>query len=172
MTKSVRPVGAVAKGAAAGIAGTAAMDLVWFARYKKSGGEDGFVDWEFASGLKDWEGAPAPAQVGKRLVEGLFGRELPPEAAAFTNNAVHWTTGVMWGGLFGLATGSLGSPKIRHGLALGPVAWLAGYLVLPLAEVYRPIWDYDAKTLGRDLSAHAVFGLATAAAYRLIARRS
>lgn len=115
MSKSVTPMGAVAKGAAAGIAGTAAMDLVWFARYKKSGGEDGFVDWEFSSGLKDWDAAPAPAQVGKRLVEGLFGRELPPEAAAFTNNATHWATGLMWGVFSGWPPVRLPRPRSATG---------------------------------------------------------
>ncbi len=91
MRKKIGHRGVLAKGAAAGLAGTATMDLVWFARYKKAGG------------------------------------------------------------------------------VLGPAAWLAGYVVLPLIKVYRPIWEYDAKTLGRDLSAHAAFGLGTAAAYRAMA---
>ena len=50
-------------------------------------------------------------------------------------------------------------------LALGPAAWLASYVVLPLAKVYKPIWKYDARALGRDLSAHLVFGIATGAAF-------
>lgn len=171
MRKKIKHRGVLAKGAAAGLAGTAAMDLVWFARYRRSGGKNGFVEWEFSSGLEDWQDAPAPAQVGKRLVETLFRRELPPEAAASTNNATHWGTGMMWGALFGLATARLAPPTIRHGLVLGPAAWLAGYVVLPLVKVYRPIWEYDAKTLGRDLSAHVAFGLGTAAAYRAMAPR-
>jgi hypothetical protein len=32
------------------------------------------------------------------------------------------------------------------------------------APLYQPIWKYDFKTLGNDLSAHLVSGLATAAA--------
>lgn len=47
------PLGAVARGLVAGAVGTAAMDLVWFARYKRGGGTDKLVDWEFSSGLKD-----------------------------------------------------------------------------------------------------------------------
>ena len=45
-------------------------------------------------------------------------------------------------------------------LALGPMAWLSGYIVLPLAQVHKPIWQYDARTLGDDLSAHLVYGSA------------
>jgi hypothetical protein len=72
------PVGAVVRGLLAGAVGTAAMDAVLFARYRRGGGESGFKDWEFSAGLSSWEDAPAPAQVGKRLWEGLFRVELPP----------------------------------------------------------------------------------------------
>jgi hypothetical protein len=41
----VTPVGAVALGAVAGAVGTAAMDLVWFYRYRKGGGQQGLLAW-------------------------------------------------------------------------------------------------------------------------------
>ena len=66
------PVGAIARGLFAGAVGTAAMDATLFARYRRSGGADHFGPWESSSGLDDWAQAPAPAQVGKRTVEGLF----------------------------------------------------------------------------------------------------
>jgi hypothetical protein len=48
--------------------------------------------------------------------------------------------------------------------------WLSGYVVLPLAHLYKPIWEYDPKTLAQDLSAHLVYGLTTAAAFDVFAR--
>jgi hypothetical protein len=48
--------------------------------------------------------------------------------------------------------------------------WIAGYAVLPLAGVYKPIWEYDARTLGEDLSAHLVFGAATSAVFAALTR--
>ena len=48
------------------------------------------------------------------------------------------------------------------------MVWANGYVVLPAAKLYEPIWKYDVKTLGNDLSAHLVYGLATAAAWRLL----
>ena len=51
----------------------------------------------------------------------------------------------------------------------GAAVWGSGYVVLPLFGVYEPIWKYDLETLGKDLSAHLVFGTATAAAFRLLA---
>jgi uncharacterized membrane protein YagU involved in acid resistance len=43
-------------------------------------------------------------------------------------------------------------------LAFGTVVWLTDYIVLPLAGVYKPIWQYDVKTLANDLTAHLVYG--------------
>jgi len=41
-------------------------------------------------------------------------------------------------------------------------------VVLPLAGLYKPIWQYDAKVLAKDLGAHCVYGLGTAATFRLL----
>jgi hypothetical protein len=165
------PLGALATGLVAGAVGTAAMDLLQFARYRRGGGEDRLLAWEFSAGLTDWEQAPAPAQLGRRVVEGVFQRELPPMRAALTNNLMHWGYGIAWGGLFGLVAGSLPAPKVRHGLALGATVWASSYVLLPLAGLYRPIWEYDAKVLARDLGDHLAYGLGAAAAGRLLARR-
>jgi hypothetical protein len=165
------PLGAVVRGLAAGAVGTAAMDLVQFARYKRGGGEERLLAWEFSAGLEGWEQAPAPAQIGKRVVEGVFQRQLPPQRAALTNNLVHWGYGIAWGGLFGLVEGSVRSPRVGHGLALGATVWTVSYIFLPLAKLYRPIWEYDAKVLAKDLGDQLVYGLGTAAADRLMVRR-
>ena len=52
------------------------------------------------------------------------------------------------------------------------MVWAGGYVVLPLLGVYQPIWKYDVGTLGKDLSAHLVFGTTTAATYTLLAGRN
>ena len=49
--------------------------------------------------------------------------------------------------------------------------WGSGYVVLPAAGLYQPIWEYDRRTLANDLSAHLVYGLTTAAAFRALAPR-
>jgi hypothetical protein len=166
MTSRSSPVGAVLRGVAAGAVGTLAMDLVWYARYRRAGGEDSFVDWEFSASTKNWEDAGAPAQVAKRVTEGFLQRELPDEAAAMTNNAAHWATGLQWGALYGLVAGSAErTPRPAYGAALGAVAFTTSYALLGLAKVYRPIWEYDIKTLAKDLSGHLVFGLGTAAVF-------
>jgi hypothetical protein len=165
------PLKVVALGALAGAAGTAAMDLLWYARYKSEGGTDGFADWEFSANLKDWDQASAPALLGKRVFEGVFQRPLAPERAALTNNVVHWSTGLGWGAAYGVVAGSAPVAKTRFGPVFGFAVWATSYVILPLAKLYKPIWEYDAETLGKDLSAHLVFGSTTASVFRILAGR-
>lgn len=162
------PVGAVVRGLLAGAVGTAAMDALLFFRYRRGGGTSSPEDWEFSEGLSSWKDAPAPAQVGKRLTEGLFDIRLPPTRAPLVNNVTHWGYGVLGGAQYGLIVGSLPKHRVGYGLPFGASVWLSGYLVLPLAKLYKPIWEYDRKTLAKDLSAHLVYGLATATAMRLL----
>jgi hypothetical protein len=167
--RGMTPLGALARGVVAGAVGTAAMDALLFARYRRGGGKDGFAAWESSAGLDSWDDAPAPAQVGKRLVEGLFARELAPERARLVNNATHWAFGLFGGVQYGLVAASLKAPRVRDGLPFGTCVWVGGYVVLPAAKLYKPIWEYDPVTLAKDLSAHLVYGLGAAAAFQLLA---
>jgi hypothetical protein len=168
--RSPRPsrFGALARGLAAGAAGAVAMDSLQFARYRLGGGEDRLLAWEFSAGLTEWEQAPGPAQIGRRVIEGVLRRPLPPERAALTNNVVHWGYCMAWGGMLGLVERSAGPPKVRHGLVLGTTVWLASYVIMPLAGLYRPIWEYEAPVLAKDLGDHLAYGLGVATAYRLL----
>lgn len=161
------PLGAAVRGTIAGAVGTLAMDALWFARYRRGGGDSSFADWEFSSGLCTWDQAPAPAQIGRRLVEALLKRELPARDAAAANNLTHWAYGILGGIEYGIAAGSLRTPRIRYGLPFGASVFAVGYAVLPAAGLYKPIWEYDRKTLAKDLSAHLVYGLGTAVAFFL-----
>ncbi|MDQ6777589.1 MAG: DUF1440 domain-containing protein [Actinomycetota bacterium] len=164
------PLGSVGRGLFAGALGTAAMDLLWFWRYKRDDGEGSFLAWEFSSGLCTWEQAPAPAQIGKRLFEGVFQREVPAERVALVNNITHWGYGKLGGVQYGIVAGSLAAPRIVYGIPFGATVWATSYVVLPLAHLYKPIWEYDPTTLAKDLSAHLVYGLTTAVAFDLLSR--
>ena len=155
----------LAAGALAGAVGTAAMDLLLYERYRRHGGKEGLWRWEFAGDVMSWEDASAPGQLGQRALRAAIGHEPPDQWARATTNIVHWATGVGWGIQYGaVATITSRLPWVRA-LALGPVAWLSGYIVLPLAKVYKPIWQYDARTLADDLSAHLVYGSVTSATF-------
>ena len=155
--------GVIRTGVIAGIVGTTAMDLLWYARYRDGGGSASFADWEFRSKIEGFEEAPAPAKVGKILATKAH-IDLPDSAAPLTNNVVHWSTGVTWGVVAAVLHRLPGSGAIRTGLLTGAAAWATSYAVLPKLGVYKPITEYDSKTLWKDLSAHLVFGSALGAA--------
>jgi hypothetical protein len=161
--------GPVIRGAVAGALGTAAMDLLLYVRYRHGGGDNGFADWETSAGLDSWDDAPAPARFGRRVVEATLHRELPAPQARLTNNVVHWATGVGWGAVFGLVSGSMTRRRAWHGPAFGAAVWLQSYAVLVPAGLYQPPWKYDPKTLWEDLSAHLLYGTTTATAFRILA---
>jgi hypothetical protein len=169
--RPVTPVGAVLRGLVAGGVGTLAMDVLLYARYRRDGGKSRFPRWEFSSDLLSWDQAPAPAHVGKRLFEGLFHRELPDHRAALVNNVTHWGYGIVNGAPYGLVVGSLTRNRVWFGVPFGAGVWGSGYVVLPAAGLYQQIWEYDRRTLANDLSAHLVYGLTTAAAFRLLSPR-
>ena len=161
----------LAAGVLAGAAGTAAMDYALYRRYRSGGGKDAFWPWESAAGVMSWQEASAPGQLGQKVERAVTGQPPPDDWARATTNAVHWATGIGWGLQYGMLAGTTSRHPWLRALALGPAAWLAGYAILPLTKVYKPIWDYDARTLGEDLSAHLVYGAATAAAFAALDRR-
>ena len=98
--------------------------------------------------------------------------EDPPDAwARAATNVVHWATGIGWGVQYGVLAARTSRRPVLRAVALGPAAWLSSYVLLPLIGVYRPIWEYDAKTLADDLGPHLVYG-ATTSAVRAVLTRS
>jgi hypothetical protein len=149
--------------------GTLAMDALLYRRYHGEEGKAGFLAWESSAGVETWDNAPAPALVAKRLIETVIKRDVQPRCARFLNNTTHWGFGLAWGAGYGLLVGSR-KPKLWWGLPFGAAVWASGYVVLPLIGAYKPIWKYDTRTLEKDLSAHLVFGTATAAVFSLADR--
>jgi hypothetical protein len=165
---SVRRLFAI--GALAGAVGTAGMDLVLYLRYRRDGGQDSVWRWEFAQDVTSWDRASAPGHLGEKI-ERIVTRQRPPDTwARGTTNLVHWATGIGWGLQYAALSTRTSSHPVLRALGLGPAAWLASYAILPLAKVYRPIWQYDAPTLADDLTAHLVFGTTTSAVFAALTR--
>jgi hypothetical protein len=69
-----------------------------------------------------------------------------------------------------VVAGSQRPSQALYGLPFRPAFWASGDVVLPAAGLYRPIWEHDAKTLGKDLSAHLAYGAGTGAAFWLLTK--
>jgi hypothetical protein len=163
------PLAAIVGGLLAGAIGTVSMDTVRYVKYRRGGGQDSPLAWEFGP-VDSWEQAPDPGQVTKRLIEGFTQREIPDRWAWLTSTLTHWAYGSAAGALYGVLAGSMRRPHALYGLPFGATVWISGYVVLPEAGLYKPIWDYDAKTLASDLSAHLAYGAGTGAAFWLFTR--
>ena len=164
----ITPLAAVVGGLLAGAVGTACMDTVRYLRYRSAGGTDSPLAWEFPP-VENWEKAPDPGKVAKRVIEGFTQRELPDRWAWLTSTVMHWGYGSAAAAGYGVLVGSLRRRKPLYGLPFGAAVWLTGYLVLPEGGLYKPIWEYDAKTLAEDLSAHLAYGAGTGTAFWLLA---
>ncbi|HXC82221.1 MAG TPA: hypothetical protein VNV62_10260 [Trebonia sp.] len=167
--RPLTPLGAVVGGILAGAVGTVCMDAVRYVRYRRDGGEDEPLEWEFAP-VDTWAQAPDPGKVAQRVIEGFTQRELPDRWAWLTSTVMHWGYGSSAGALYGVLAGSPRRPHPWYGLPFGALVWASGYVILPEGGLYKPIWEYDAKTLGDDLSAHLAYGAGTGVTFWLFAR--
>jgi len=166
--RAITPLAALASGLVAGAVGTACLDATRYAMYRREGGAQAPLDWEFPP-VESWDKAPDPGQVARRLIEGFTQRELPDRWAWLTSTVAHWAYGTMWGALYGIAAGSLRSPRAAYGLPLGAAVWISGYALLPQGGIYKPIGEYDAATLAKDLTAHLAYGAGTGTVFWLLA---
>ncbi len=156
--------GRMARGVIAGIAGTVAMDLLWWQRSRRNGADDTFLEWEFTD-VDSFADAGAPAQVA-RLAAQAVGVEIPDQAAGTTTDVVHWLTGAGYG--LGHALVHDGSRPLSSGLLTGTGAFLTSYASLGALGIYDPVWEYDRETLAKDAGAHLVFGLGVGIAHALL----
>ena len=169
--RALTPLGAVAGGFLAGTVGTVALDTYQYLRYRKGGGTDSPLAWEFPS-VETWDQAPAPGQVARRVIEGFTQKPLPDRSASLISTIMHWGCGSVNGAGYGVVAGSLRRPTPATGLPFGVAVWLTGYAVLPLGRLYQPIWKYDIKTLADDLGGHLIFGTTTGTVFWLVTRLS
>jgi len=164
----VTPLGAVGRGLLAGIAGTAAM-TAWqeaLARLREPGDaqHDGGADAD------PWESASAPARVARRILEGVFGVEVPPERIPLLTHATHWGYGTAWGAAYGLVQESVRARPAVHGPLFGAAVWAMSYVQLVPMGIYEPPWRYSPRELAEDLSYHLVYGAGLAAAHAQLDR--
>lgn len=165
------PLGVLARGVAAGLIGTACMtglQEVMARRRRRARAMAGHA----MDGGDPWEHAPAPAQLGRRIVEGVFQREVPAERIPLFTNAVHWGFGTMMGGAYGLLQGTFAGRSLLRGPLFGLGIWAQSYATLVPLGLYQWPWHYRPGAIVKDVSYHLLYGTGTAAGYELLGRAS
>lgn len=168
MSRNVTPLGALGRGLAAGLVGTAVMTLAQTlpAKLQSSGGEG--QDDAAEQPRDPWAQASAPAKVARRVTEGVFHQEVPPERIPLLTHGMHWTYGTAWGAVYGLAQGSLHAPTLRHGLVFGTAVWAMSYVQLVPMGLYEPPWKYAPKDIAMEVGYHLAYGAGVAGAFRVL----
>lgn len=149
------PLAAVNRGIVAGAAGTALMTGYQLVVAK----------------LRGRGSSSAPAEVGKRIIEAVFKRDVPGDRMEALNNAMHVAYGTSWGPVYGIAEPILRLPACSGGTLFGALVWGASLVELPAMGIAPPIWKTPPAEAALDLSYHLVYGLGTAATYSLLDRR-
>ncbi len=161
----VTPIGALGRGLAAGATASYVMDqlLTLGTKVLPDLGQPKFEPPE--PEMKD----ETPTQtIARRFYEGMLQRgPLSPERKAKLATLVHYWFGAEWGAAYGLVRESV--PAARGplaGLALGTLVWGAGdYGLVPAFRLGAGFRNTPPKMIAFTWAAHAVYGLATWAAY-------
>lgn len=163
--------GALGRGLAAGLVGTAAMTAlqeVMAARRRRAAAQTAAAGNGSESPEDPWAKAPAPAQLARMAIRGVIGRDVPAERIPLFTNAVHWGYGTSVGVMYGLVQRArLGRPAVA-GPLFGLGVWASSYATLVPLGLYQWPWHYKATSIAKDLSYHLVYGSGVAAGYRLV----
>lgn len=146
------PLMAALGGLAAGAAGTGMMTVAQTVYSKATGGGS----------------SSTPAQVGKRIIEGVLQREVPETQADALNNAMHWLYGTSWGMAYGITAGGRRPAPLRSGVGFGLAVWGASLIQLPAMKLAPPVWEYEPATLAPDVGFHLAYGAGVATAFRAL----
>jgi hypothetical protein len=159
------------KGLAAGAAGTATMTghqkiRQWLGRRVQAETNNARAE---SGELPDrWEAAPAPAQVGKRLLEALLGWDVPLTAIPALTQVMHWSYGTLWGVMYAAGRDSSCGGRRLLGPLFGLGVWVASYAQLVPLGIYEPPWRYPWSTVADELGYHVTYGTTVALTYALL----
>jgi len=147
LTKAASAIG---DGLVAGFLGTAAMT----------------VSSTVEARLRRRAASTAPARAtAKALGIEAFASD---RAQARFNDLSHWGYGTGWGVVRGLL-GTTGMPAAKATAAHGAAVWGSAAVTLPALEVAPPFVFWGRAEVAIDLFHHAVYAIATGAAYELVA---
>ena len=164
MSTRPTPLGAIARGLAAGVVGTAVMTAAQelAARARSRAPAPPPTD--------PWEAASTPAKVARKVLEGVFDRPVPPERIPFLTNAMHWAYGTGWGAVYGIVEGTFPGHSLRRGLLFGTAVWVMAYVQLVPMGLYELPWKYPLSGEAEELGFHLAYGIGVDAGHRLLDR--
>jgi hypothetical protein len=165
------PLGALARGLAAGAAGSAVQNLFFQATRTIAPGTPRGV---FAPPEPEQLEESETQTIARRFVEGFMHRPLSPAGEARGATVVHYAFGAALGGAYGLLRETVPAVRRPAGVvAFSLGAWMVGDdLIVPAFRLGAWPRAYPLKTHAYAIAAHLVFGAAVAFAYEAMRPRS
>ncbi|HEX9400698.1 MAG TPA: DUF1440 domain-containing protein [Anaeromyxobacter sp.] len=150
-------------GAIAGLAASWVMEKAQ-ARISAAGSE------ETKARERRAEREPATERLAEAAARAI-GRSLDDRTRAIGGAIVHYGTGAAFGALFGIVAPRVATPALVAGAAYGLLVWLVNDEVLvPALGFSRGPTAYPASLHAKALASHVVYGAATDASFRVLAR--
>ena len=166
--KRLSPLAAFTEGLVAGLAGALAQE-VFFALTKRITPPNPKAAFTPPESLQRDE--TATQTFARRVVEDLAQRG-PVRHPVLAGELVHYAYGSAWGGLYGIAAGSL--PKLRSvkgGALFGLFVWaVSDDVLLPAFKLSAWPQDYPLKNHAYAIAAHLVYGAAASASLNALTR--
>jgi hypothetical protein len=167
-------------GASGAVVGLAAMRLYWLhaapllkqmpttlppSRKTQSGLGPGLpLDDISIVGKQHREDESSTAAVGRIAYEGATGHPPDDRTRSRLSYGVHWSYGILMGGLYGMLRRSAGFPDLPGGLLYSTGLWLFGdELAVPLLGLQGGPTAASPSDHANRLGAHLAYGVATAA---------
>ena len=116
--------------------------------------------------------ATRPGEVGRRLLEGVFGRRVRRRERGPLNHAMHWLYGTSWG----VGLGAAHRRRRRAAARRADRAWRSAPACGPRASsssrcsASRRRRGASPRAIATDVGFHLVYGVATAAALAVLRR--
>jgi hypothetical protein len=165
------PLAAVAKGAVAGLVGTAVLTSAMPRTLATLRTYD-LVPPEAPVPPTTEEAAEKmeqpPRKLTERVATGVLETDLSDETERAAGQAIHWGYGAAWGAFFGLMQGSLRLPFLLHGFLFGGLVGLAASTVVPALGLTPPPRRQPGVVDLTQFELHALYGCVTALTFHLL----
>jgi hypothetical protein len=135
--------------------------------HQRSGAQP--LDSIAVAGRHHRRGEGPTAALGRMAYEQVADTEPQKGTKSALSSTVHWSYGIMQGGVYGLMRGDAHAPDLEGGLAFGTGLWLLGdELMVPMLGLQKGPTAYPPEQHLHRLLIHLVYGVTTAATTQML----
>lgn len=163
MTQYESPLATAVKGAAAGLAGTAVLNVA-MQRVPSLLEQAGILPAQPTPKPAE----PPPAKRAQEVAGGVFGQQLDPGSKHAAAQSIRWGYGALWGAIYGIVQSSIHLPRFLHGTIFGLLVLGASWTAVPAMRLTPPPTEQPLAENALHLAFHLLYGWTTALTFHLL----